>query len=237
MAVRPDKLDILRLGSRTKPFVKLGISQEANLLNTAFKQKLPVPTGLFLLDGAWQRNLEDGVTSYDGTNFHVHDADFFLERFALHKLRQTIWIRPIFCLRDDPTHTLPLPEHLFRPKQATLDPLIELLIDIWTAPPASPPLRRDIQIMLAFPVTQQGTAITRADADSDLILHGDAALSVAKLRGLTQPTAVSDTHQRVQRLLQGVRRALSLEGADWEIEWRDDGARCWLTAIRPKPTS
>jgi pyruvate,water dikinase len=66
-------------------------------------------------------------------------------------------------------------------------------------------------------------------------VSGDT-FAVPRLRAGEGPTEGDPVVARLQLLLRGVRGALG-EG-DWDVEWADDGIRCWLVQARPvtRPT-
>ena len=105
-----------------------------------------------------------------------------------------------------------------------------------------PPRRRDLLVLAMVPAARAGVAFTQASFQDDLVDHtaglGDRLLAgevtgtrerlPVRLRG--ERTAPG-WRGRLQHLLRGVRRVLGR--GDWDVEWADDGSRCWLLQVRP----
>lgn len=213
------KLNFLRIGSRSSTFRKLGISDNVRLLNEVIKGGLPVPASIVLLNEGWERMLADGIVEIDGENVIVQSADEFVARFALNGVRKEVVIHATTI--NSTKHNVP----------PTAIPLIEAIIAVWQASRHHKTSRDDILIMEAVSAQRQGTVISRQDAPVDVISD---ALSLPKLSRWQRPTQSADWQRRLQLLLRGVRRTLSLEAnQDWELSWADDGSVCWVVGIRP----
>lgn len=246
--MRPEKLNFIRLGTRTRPFVKLGVGNKAALLNEAVKAGLPVPNGIVLLDNAWRRLIDEGIVSVEGPDVTVHSADDFLERFALHEMQRPVAVRSAFAAEDRP-HAALAGYFLSRLNVPHDDPdaLIEALVEVWQSADRQPgPFRRDILVMEMAAAQTAGVAFTQAAYEDDLVNFtagvgdrllagqvGGEALTLPKLRAWERPTAVEPWQRRLQMLLRGVRRSFNLRGTDWDVEWADDGQVCWLLQVRP----
>lgn len=112
------------------------------------------------------------------------------------------------------------------------------------------PLRRDVLIMEMVNAEQAGVAFTEREYEDDLVsftagtaeklVAGDVtgeSVLIPKLRGWEkQPLGVTGWQARLQALLRDVRRWLG--NRDWDLEWADDGVKCWLVQLRPvtRPT-
>ena len=108
-----------------------------------------------------------------------------------------------------------------------------------TTPPAR---RRDLLVLAMVPAARAGVAFTQASFQDDLVDHtaglGDHLLAGAvagtrerlpvRVRG---ERCLPGWRGRVQRLLRDVRRVFG--PGDLDVEWADDGARCWLLQVRP----
>jgi phosphohistidine swiveling domain-containing protein len=112
------------------------------------------------------------------------------------------------------------------------------------------PLRRDVLIMEMVSAERSGVAFTEREYEDDLVnftsgtaeklvageVPGEAVL-IPKLRGWEkQPIGVTGWQARLQALLRDVRRWIG--NKDWDLEWADDGVKCWLVQLRPvtRPT-
>lgn len=106
----------------------------------------------------------------------------------------------------------------------------------------TPPGRRDILVMRMVAAERAGVAFTQGDFEDDLVDHvpGTADALVAgrargaraqlpKLRRLER--APAGWRGRLAVLLRGVRDRFG--PGDWDVEWADDGVRCWLVQLRP----
>jgi rifampicin phosphotransferase len=107
--------------------------------------------------------------------------------------------------------------------------------------------RRDVMVLRMVPAVRAGVAFTEADFEDDLVDHV-AGLAAGLVGG--QVSGERETLPRLRRfergrpgwrgrlqaLLRDVRRVLG-PGAGpgvrgWDIEFADDGARCWLVQVR-----
>jgi len=102
--------------------------------------------------------------------------------------------------------------------------------------------RTDVLVMRMVAATRAGVAFTERDHEDDLVDHvagladglvagreAGERTTLAKLRALER--GHPGWRGRLQRLLRDVRRELGEH--DWDIEWADDGRRCWLVQVRP----
>lgn len=215
--MRPDQLDILRLGARDKYFTTLNIATPARLLNTARKQKLPVPNGIILLDSAWERLQTDGVIEKTQTDITIHSADEFLERFALQHLDHTLQITPLFETNSSVT---------IHPSDSQT--LIETLVKQWQSHTTA---RCDILVTEAINAKITGRATTLVGETDDLVSVNGKTIRLPQLTRWQSPTTDILHLRRVQQLLAGVRRSLNREGDHWTIHWADDREVCWLTTV------
>ncbi len=114
---------------------------------------------------------------------------------------------------------------------------------------AAPPDRRDVLVMAQVPARRAGVAATETEHVDDRVESvaglADGLLAgtetgerrdLAKLhRGERADAGLPAWAARLQRLLRAVRAELG--EADWEVEWADDGATCWLLQVRPLTAS
>jgi rifampicin phosphotransferase len=115
--------------------------------------------------------------------------------------------------------------------------------------------RRDILVMRMVHATHAGVAFTEREHEDDLVnavagladglLTGRVSgetLEIARVRrGESVTPSIPPWAQRLQRVLQLVRdlaRVNRWGSGDWDVEWADDGAVCWVVQLRPitKPT-
>ena len=105
---------------------------------------------------------------------------------------------------------------------------------------------QDLAVLVQAQVaaTHAGVAFTDPDHEDDLVdvvpgladglLAGREAgerTRLPRLAALERPRGVG-WRPRLATLLRDVRRELG-EGPGWDVEWADDGRRCWLVQVRP----
>ena len=104
------------------------------------------------------------------------------------------------------------------------------------------PARRDVLVLAMVPAARAGVAFTQASFQDDLVDHtaglGDQLLGGAVTGGREQlairvrgERTEAGWRGRLQGLLRDVRRVFG--PGDWDVEWADDGTRCWLLQVRP----
>jgi rifampicin phosphotransferase len=103
--------------------------------------------------------------------------------------------------------------------------------------------RRDVLVLRMVPAVRAGVAFTQRDFEDDLVDHvggladrlvagrvaGDRE-SLARLRRFERGR--TGWRGRLQRLLRELRRELGEGSEGWDVEWADDGGRCWLVQVR-----
>ena len=247
--MKPEKLNFVRLGSRYSTFRKLSIGNKAALLNHAVKSDLPVPNGVLLPSGAWERMIDDGLISLRGRDVIIEAADEVVERFALNGLRKDVAVRSAFSAEDRPDQALAgFFKTILHVDHTDRDAILRALVEVWQSGNLREgDFRRDMLVMEMVDAQVAGVAFTQRDFQDDLVnftegtgdklVSGEVAggsLLMPKLQGYEQPTFVENGWQRrLQSLLRGVRRSFNLKGTEWDIEWADDGKKCWLLQIRP----
>ena len=116
-------------------------------------------------------------------------------------------------------------------------------------------VRRDLIVMRLVDAKHAGVAFTEREHEDDLVnlVNGTAEeLLAGRVTGQTldiprcrrgEPTdpLLQSWAQRLQRVLQLVRELDGVNrwgSGDWDVEWADDGAVCWVVQLRPvtRPT-
>lgn len=106
-------------------------------------------------------------------------------------------------------------------------------------------MRTDVLVMRCVDPVVAGVAFSEDGYEDDLVnatagraerlLAGTEpgqAFRLARLRRFERPAAtLAPWQQRLSALLRAVRREFGPGG--WDVEWADDGARCWLLQVRP----
>ncbi|HEX2619894.1 MAG TPA: PEP/pyruvate-binding domain-containing protein, partial [Phototrophicaceae bacterium] len=114
-------------------------------------------------------------------------------------------------------------------------------------------VRRDVLIMEMVEAKHAGVAFTEREYEDDLVnfttgtaekLVGGGVAGESKLIPKLRMWEKRPNHvplqtwkARLQRLLRDVRQWMGSK-RDWDLEWADDGERCWLVQLRPvtRPT-
>jgi pyruvate,water dikinase len=235
----------------------LGVGNKARLLDLAARAGLPVPAGLIVLDDVWHAALRLGLVSQEQPGVEVADARRLLARLDLPRFARRIAVRSAFALEDAPSQSLAG----FFTSRLDVDPhdppaLAAALAEVWgSAERAGGTFRRDVLLLQMVDARHAGVAFSEQEHEDDLVnvvagtadrlVSGAVAgetLLLPKLRRWESPPGAASLMPaqpfapRLQRLLRDVRRVFG--PGDWDIEWADDGARCWLIQLRPitRPT-
>ncbi|MCC7369402.1 MAG: hypothetical protein IT306_13315 [Chloroflexi bacterium] len=235
----------------------LGVGSKGRLLDLAARAGLPVPPGLIILDDAWHAALRLGMARRDADRVEITDPRRLLALLDLPRFDGPIAVRSTFSLEDTPRQSLAgyFTSHLH------VDPhdparLTAALEDVWrSAERTSRTFRRDVLLLRMVRARYAGVAFTEQEHEDDLVnlTKGTADRLVAgeapgelvllpRLRGWEAPPGTADLLPglpfavRLQTLLRDIRRVFG--PGDWDVEWADDGVRCWLIQLRPvtRPT-
>jgi phosphohistidine swiveling domain-containing protein len=235
----------------------LGVGNKARLLDLAARAGLPVPAGLIVLDDVWHAAVRLGLVRQERTGVEVGDARRLLARLDLPRFARRVAVRSAFALEDAPSQSLAG----FFTSRLDVDPhdpaaLAAALAEVWgSAERAGGTFRRDVLLLQMVDARHAGVAFSEQEHEDDLVnvvagtadrlVSGAVAgelLLLPKLRHWEAPPGAASLMPaqpfatRLQRLLRDVRRVFG--AGDWDIEWADDGARCWLIQLRPitRPT-
>jgi hypothetical protein len=194
---------------------------------------LPVPQGIVILDGAWQRLQEWGALTVDGDDIHVTNAAFFLEALALHKVKRPVVVRPAFVSDEGVLSAEAHDQTALAPDEP--EQLIHALIAVWQSG-ASWATRRDMLVMEFVHADVKGSAVLGHGDSADTITftHSQTGttdtIDLPQLVGRRRPDAIEPFARRLQQLLRGVRRSFG-DGKVAHIEWIDDGKICHLVGL------
>lgn len=244
----------------------LGVGNKGRLLDLASRAGLPVPAGLVILDDAWHEALRLGLVRREpargdagagGGRIVLGDGERLLARLNLPPFARPIAVRSAFALEDAPSQSLAG----FFASRLNVDPrdpaaLAAALVDVWgSAERAAGLFRRDVLLLQMVDARHAGVGFTEQEHEDDLVnvvpgladrlvagaVPGETLL-LPKLRPWEAPPGPPNLLPkapfalRLQRLLRDVRRVFG--PGDWDVEWADDGERCWLIQLRPvtRPT-
>ncbi|MFN8637095.1 MAG: PEP-utilizing enzyme [Chloroflexota bacterium] len=243
----------------------LGVGNKARLLDLAARAGLPVPAGVIVLDDAWHDALSLGHLRRDssvgaaggGCAVAVADPTRLLAQLDLPAFARPIAVRSAFALEDAPSQSLAgYFTSLLHVDPRDDDALTAALATVWgSAERASGTFRRDILLLQMVSARWAGVAFSEQEHEDDLVnvaegtadrlVSGEVAgetLLLPKLRPWERPPGAASLvpaypfATRLQRLLRDLRRVFG--PGDWDVEWADDGDRCWLIQLRPvtRPT-
>ena len=226
-----------------------GIGNKAALLDRAAEAGLSVPMAYILTDALWQHALTEQFVVVSHNTVVPIDADALRALFSVPTLPRFVAVRSAFSTEDGTNTSLAG----FFTSQLWVTPhnttrFAEALSAVWSSSLRyERPLRRDVLVMGMVVAHHAGVAFTESEFEDDLInfttgtaeelVSGRVAgetLSLPKLRTWERPRKQSQQPPfvgRLQALLRDVRRVFG--SLDWDIEWADDGDRCWLIQIRP----
>lgn len=229
MPVRPDRHDgptarpsfawaVPPLGDGT--LTRRGIGPKAALLDRAAAAGLPVPRGVVIPDGVAPPSAK-----------------------AL-SLRAPLAVRSAFSAEDGHHRSM---AGAFRSELhvAAADVAAAVARVRASADGHPGPLRRDVLVMEQVDARHAGVAATEQDHGTDVVnvvagladrLLGGAEqgdrVTLRRLRSRRDRADAAEPWQRrLQALLRDVRRVVG--DGDWDVEWADDGAVCWLVQVRP----
>jgi rifampicin phosphotransferase len=235
----------------------LGVGSKGRLLDLAAQAGLPVPPGVIILDDAWHAASRLGLVRREGDQIEVTDPRRLLARLDLPRFARPIAVRSAFSL-EDASHQA-MAGHFT--SQLNVNPrdrqaLTSALASVWrSAESTSSTFRRDVLLLQMVQARYAGVAFTEQEHEDDLVnvtdgiadrfVAGQVAgeqLLLPKLRPWESPPGVPSLlpdrpfAARLQQLLRDIRQVFG--PGDWDVEWADDGACCWLIQLRPvtRPT-
>ncbi len=205
-----------------------GAGPRADLLDRCARAGLPVPAGAVLLDDARRWGELDDADLAGPTN-----------------PSQLVTVRSAFAPPGEvASRTIPsLP--------AGDGPgIVAVVRSIWAAGAAAGVARADVILFAHVPGVQAGAAVTGPDRDDVVSWHevtpearqagGDREVgrwAARPLRARDRPHRATDRvplppwGMRLVRLLRDVREVVGVDR--WDVEWVDDGWRCWLVGLQP----
>ncbi len=203
-----------RLGSGS--IEAAGVGSKAAALDRAVAAGLPVPRGFVILDG------RDAPTAHD--------------------LDGPLAVRSAFSVEDgDESSNAGRFRSLLGVTGEGLAPAVDRVRSSADADTG----RRDVLVMEMVPAVTAGVAFSErgfeddrvewVDGIADHLLSGAQTGHTVDLPRVRErerpPRGLPGWQRRLARLLRDVRREFG--DADWDVEWADDGDRCWLVQVRP----
>lgn len=220
------------------------IGNKATLLDKAARAGLPVPRGVIVPDEEYRWALENSVVAENNT---VPDPARLVAALEIPGFDRPVAVRSAFSAEDTAGESLAgsFESRLFVAPDNP-EELAGALAAVWeSAEKYCGELRRDVLILEMVEAEQAGVAFTEREFEDDRINHvpgtaemmvagetGGTSLSLPKLRPWEEPDEEEPPFApRLRRLLRDVRREFG--AGDWDVEWADDGGRCWLLQLRP----
>jgi pyruvate,water dikinase len=245
----------------------VGVGNKGALLDRAAAAGLTVPRGFIVLDDAQLSTVTSGKAPVEpAAGIHPHPkhsigaTDVAVLARSFFPSQTSIAVRSAFSAEDGAGASLAgfFTSRLFvdaHDVQAVAEAVRDVLASAERRPGA---FRRDVLLMEMVEAQYAGVAFTERAYEDDLVnfttgtadtlvsgaVEGEALL-LPKVRAWEKGVEIGDWRLktanlpfalRLQALLRDVRRVFG--SCDWDIEWADDGARCWLLQVRPvtRPT-
>ncbi|MFN3427712.1 MAG: PEP/pyruvate-binding domain-containing protein [Candidatus Thermochlorobacter sp.] len=232
----------------------LAIGNKARLLDLARHAALPVPRGVILTHEFYTLALQKRAITLETAQVICPNPYRLLALAPIPAFRTRVAVRSAFSAEDCASESLAgfFESRLFV-NRADPAAFVEALCAVWSsALRRSGNFRRDVLIMEMVDAHISGVAFTEREYEDDLVNYTSGTaeqlvsgkveahvLLVPKLNWYETRLACEPLPpwaERLQTLLRKVRRIFGPH--DWDIEWADDGQRCWLIQLRPvtRPT-
>lgn len=229
----------------------IGAGSKAWRLDHAARHGLPVPRGIVLLDALWRRLLAVELLTADGEGVHRGDTGPFLAELRLPEWMRAddlLAVRSAFACEDgaQQSHAGRFHSEL-RVVRGDTTALVQALARVWDSSLTEDVevTRRDVLVMRMVDARHAGVAFAQQEHEDDLVEHvagtaeglvagreHGARVELPRLRRFERADAtLPPWQQRLQLLLRDVRRVFG--AGDWDVEWADDGTKCWLLQARP----
>lgn len=227
---------------------RYGLGPKARWLDVARGRGLSVPRGVVVLDETWRLASSHGLVEHVDGTVRCPSPPALAAWLGLPSFRGRVAVRSAFAAEDGAAESH-AGRFTSRLRVEAEDPtaLAEALCAVWSsAARLEPAPARDVLILEMVEATHAGVAFTERDYQDDRVNYttGTAEALVAGAdagHALTVPALApweTDAWQppgapfapRLQHLLRDVRQLVG--PGDWDVEWADDGTRCWLLQVR-----
>jgi len=228
----------------------LGVGNKAGLLDQAGAKGFAVPKGLLLCHEAYLFALKSHWIEQKSGQIKIIQPEALAQALQLPTLKSPVAVRSAFSAEDNLTDSkagffhseLNVP---FFDSNA----FFRALEVVWTsALRYDRAFRMDVLVLEMVEARFAGVAFTENDFEDDLINYTEGLadklvggktegkrLELPKLYALESPSPGFSYQEsfepRLQKLLRSIRQTFGYK--DWDIEWADDGKKCWLIQLRP----
>ena len=246
----------VRLGAEHGRVAALGVGNKAAILD---RFEHHVPAAVVVLHEAWEAARASGfVTESADGRVTVTNAPALVRFLALPDLGPRVAVRSAFSSED--TSSASLAGYFvsrLEVNAASAAETAQALADVWgSAHAVTAVRRRDVLVMTMVDAAHAGVAFLEADYEDDLVeyttgladrlvagevagerfglgrlLPGERKIIATRAEGVPEALDPPPFARRLARLLRAVRRRLG--DHNWDVEWADDGRRCWLVQVRP----
>lgn len=229
----------------------LEMGPKAEMLCRAATKGLPVPPGLVVRHEGWAERGQSISGARDSRWLANARAALFSLGFP--SVGERVAVRSAFSAEDGADRSMA--GHfgtVLHVEAMDTKAMAEALREVWlSAEPLAesdqPVARRDVLVMQMIAPEVSGVAFTERNFEDDLVNYttGTAEdlvggresghiVTLPKMRAWEIPDTRHRSEpwqRRLAEVLKGVRRVFG--DGDWDVEWADDGQRCWLLQIRP----
>lgn len=225
-----------------------GVGNKGALLDMAKARGIAVPDGVLLRHESYVDAQKAGLIQEVGNTLTAPDPAALIRFLGLPRWRKAVAVRSAFSAEDRAHSSLAgyFTSHL-NINSDNPTALATALCEVWASAGTNPTIRRDVLILEMVKAVRAGVAFSEAEYEDDVVnmVRGTAEKLVAgqtqgerlelpKLRATEQELPglnLKAGPARLQRLLRDVRTHFGDTG--WDIEWADDGTRCYLIQLRP----
>jgi phosphohistidine swiveling domain-containing protein len=227
-----------------------GVSAKALRLAKAQRAGIAVPSAMVLLEEGWQTIRDLDLLATQQERLVPRDEALFIDALGLFTTLSGLTPRIAVRTLTDTDSPYPLAVQGIRATSLRVDRrdpagLSRAICGVWSAIQQLDNRRRgDVLLMSMVEPQFAGMALVVRGFEDDWInyvagvgdglAHGAVtgmAMRLPRIYRWEQANAKLPFAQRLQQLLRQVRQVFG--DHQWEIEWADDGERCWLMEIRP----
>ena len=228
-------------------WLEANLGNKAALLNKAVRHKIPVPRSLIIPEETLLACLGRKLILSDEKGIHITNPERVYYYLTLPGFDAPVAIRSSFSMENDDLSNQA--GHFFSSLNVDASVpsnVIRALQTVWSSSVRHQGTkRRDVLIMNMIQAKVGGVAFTEQQHEDDRINYAEGSsdrlvgggvrgevVEIPKLRKWERTTASHPPFlRRLQKLLRSIRQVFG--NGNWDIQWADDGKKCWLLQIRP----